>query len=170
MQDRRSAFPGHDDPLPRSAIDSPTYTRTENNPIHLVHKRYWALLVVAVAALGLYSFYTPVSIPNALHCDKTGAGYFYALTGGVPSRDSVQPLSDTAAAVLEDYSAFHILQQDAVFDSAEAIVIYPAEDTNYALYATPEASYVFAVDKEKFRYQIRDDGTFYQTLYTALNT
>ena len=92
------------------------------------------------------------------------------LTGGVPSRDSVQPLSDTAAAVLEDYSASHILQQDAVFDSAEAIVIYPAEDTNYALYATPEASYVFAVDKEKFRYQIRDDGTFYQTLYTALNT
>lgn len=59
--------------------------------------------------------------------------------------------------------ANHILQQDAVFEPG-AIVVYPDEDTNYALYAAPDGAYVFALDKNKFRYRVQDGADLYQIL------
>ena len=50
MEDRRSAFPGKDyEPEEHNILDGP-YVRTENEPIHVVHKRYWAFLFTALPA------------------------------------------------------------------------------------------------------------------------
>ena len=53
MEDRRAAFPTHDEPH-HNILDSPNMP-THNDPINVVHKRYWALLAVAVLGIGLFS-------------------------------------------------------------------------------------------------------------------
>ena len=169
MEDRRSAFPGKDyEPEEHNILDGP-YVRTENEPIHVVHKRYWALLVAAVVIIALFSFYSPASMTGALHCSSDETQFVYATASDNFSRAQAQPLNQAATEILLSYSTSHMLQQEAVFDVQDAIVIYPAEDTNYALYATPEASYIFAVDQNKYRYRVNDDGTFYETLTAAIN-
>lgn len=174
MEDRRSAFPGKDyepDCEPQHNILDGPYMRTENESIDVVHKRYWALLVVAVICIGLFSFYAPTSMMQALHCDKDETSFVYTLVedSAAFSRDQSKPLNAAAVDVLKARSASHMMQQDAVFDSDHAIVVYPAEDTDYALYATEEAAYVFAIGQEKFRYQIKgDDGALYQALLETI--
>lgn len=172
MEDRRSAYPTKDTPQ-HNILDGPNM-RTESDPIHVVHKRYWLLLVVAVVIIGLYSFYMPASMMTALHYDKQEGHFSYVIldssfeTAAELPREQATSLNAEAVTVLNSYSTAHMLQQDAVFDSENAIVVYPDEDTNYALYATPDASYIFAIDKSKFRYQVKDDGQFYQLLFTSL--
>ena len=77
-------------------------------------------------------------------------------------------MSRRTAAVLTARSASHMLQQDAVFEGG-AIVVYPSENTNYALYVSESGSYVFAEDDSKFRFQVKDDsGDLYSLLSAAL--
>lgn len=172
MEDRRSAYPTKDTPE-HNIFDGPV-TRTENDPIHDVHRRYWMMLVVGVVCVGLYFFYTPASMTSALHCNQQETAFSYVIADGAYDTAADLPSTEAAALnaeavdILKSYSTSHMLQQDAVFDSENAIVIYPDEDTNYALYATPDVSYVFALDKSKFRYQVKDDGNFYQLLEDAL--
>lgn len=174
MEDRRSAFPGKDyaaDYEPQHNILDGPYMRTENDPINTVHKRYWALLAVAVVCIGLFSFYAPVSMMAALHCDKDETSFVYIPVedGMTAPRAQAKTLDAAAVDVLKACSAAHMMQQNAVFDSENAIFIYPAEDTNYALYATEDAAYVYAIDMEKFRYQVKDDnGALYQALLEAI--
>ena len=61
-------------------------------------------------------------------------------------------LPENAVPVLKSYSTAHITQQNAVFDDT-GILICPQEPTNYALYAAKDISYIFALDKAKFRYR-----------------
>ncbi len=164
MENRRAAFPTHDPEPDHNILDGP-YMRTENEPIEVVHKRYWALLVVGILCIGLFSFYAPVNMMRALHCEKTETDFIYMVSdGGAVSADHGVPLSDDGVTALKACSTAHIMQQDADF-SAPGIFIFPAEATNYALYATENTAYVYAVDQEKFRYQVRDDGG---ALYRAL--
>ena len=168
MEDRRSAFPGKDyEADDHNILDGP-YVRTENEPIHVVHKRYWALLAVGVVAIGCVSFYSPASMTSALHCSSDETQFVYATAADDFSRAAAQPLNQEAVEVLTSYSTAHMLQQEASLDAADAIVIYPAEDTNYALYASSEGSYVFALDQNKYRYSVKDDGSFYASLSAAI--
>lgn len=164
MEDRRAAFPTHD-PEPEHNILDGSYMRTENDPIEVVHKRYWALLVVGVLCIGLFSFYSPVGMMRALHCDKTETDFVYILSDGdAISANQATELSAEGVTALKGCSTTHMVQKDADF-SAPGIFVYPAENTNYALYATENAAYVFAVDQEKYRYQVKDDnGALYQAL------
>lgn len=180
MEDRRAAYPTKDTPdMPpdagRSAIDSPVM-RAENDSIHNVHRRYWMLLVIGVVCVGLYSFYAPVSMTSALHCaNGQNVSFSYLIleedcisAAALPARAEALPLNAEAEAVLTARSASHMLQQDAVFEGG-AIVVYPSENTNYALYVSESGSYVFAEDDSKFRFQVKDDsGDLYSLLSAAL--
>lgn len=175
MQDRRSAFPGREPATEaennRSILDAPFF-RKENAPIEFVHKRYLILLLVGTIAVGAFSFFSPCNMMRALQYDKQETAFTYAMIDGsyetaadLPA--ATEPLPIDAVSVLKSYSTSHILQEDAVFNG-EAILIYPAESTNYALYVTKETSYVFAIDRSKFRYTVTDDGTFYEAISAAL--
>lgn len=173
MEDRRNAFPGKDDPPEHNILDGP-HMRTENDPINVVHKRYWALLAVGVLCVGLFSFYTPASMTAALHCSKDETAFVYmTINGGaIPARTEIEltPLPETAVDVLRSHTTSHMLQTALAPDVGPALVIYPAEDTNYGLYVTENEAYVFAVDKYKARYRVKDeDGTFYRQLCGALD-
>lgn len=172
MEDRRSAFPGKDYEPEHNILDGP-HMRTESDPINVVHKRYWALLAVGVLVIGLFSFYAPASMMAALHCGKDETAFVYTcLDGGAsPDRNSADlaPLPAAAVEVLRGSSTAHMLQTDLTPDTRQAIVIYPAEDTNYGLYITPADAYVFAADQGKARYRVKDeDGVLYQRLSAAL--
>lgn len=164
MEDRRAAFPTHDEPH-HNILDGPNMP-THSDPINVVHRRYWALLAVAVVGIGLFSFYSPVRMVAALHCSAEKPNFSYALVhdaaAPVPP-EAALPLSAEASDALQKARANHILQQDAVFEPG-AIVVYPDEDTNYALYAAPDGAYVFALDKNKFRYRVQDGADLYQIL------
>lgn len=169
MEDRRAAFPTHDEPQ-HNILDGPNMP-THNDPINVVHKRYWALLAVAVLGIGLFSFYSPVGMTSALHCSAENAGFSYVLVhdaGIFLSPGEAVPLSAEATEALQRTRTNHMLQQNAVFE-AGAIVVYPDEDTNYALYAAPEGAYVFALDKNKFRYRVQDGAALYQILAEAVS-
>ena len=77
MEDRRAAFPTHDEPH-HNILDGPNIP-THSDPINVVHKRYWALLAVAVVGIGLFSFYSPVRMVAALHCSAEKPNFSYAL-------------------------------------------------------------------------------------------
>ena len=77
MEDRRAAFPTHDEPH-HNILDGPNMP-THSDPINVVHKRYWALLAVAVVGIGLFSFYSPVRMVAALHCSAEKPNFSYAL-------------------------------------------------------------------------------------------
>ncbi len=167
MEDRRAAFPTHDAPADHNILDGP-YMRTENDPINVVHKRYWALLVVGVLCIGLFSFYAPVGIYNALHCDKDTANFVFSLSeGGMDDLSGGAALNVDAVSILTDLRLSHMMQQDADV-SAPGIFVYPAEDTNYVLYAGEQGAYVLAADQMKFRYRVKDDnGALYHKLLEA---
>lgn len=169
MENRRAAFPTHDPEPDHNILDGP-YMRTESEPIEVVHKRYWALLVVGVLCIGLFSFYAPVNMMRALHCEKSETDFLYLVSdGGAAPAEQGAPLSENGVAALKACSTAHIMQQDADF-SAPGIFVFPAETTNYALYATENTAYVYAVDQEKFRYQVRgDDGALYRALQKTDN-
>ena len=101
-----------------------------------------------------------------MHCSAEKPNFSYALVhdaaAPVPP-EAALPLSAEASDALQKARANHILQQDAVFEPG-AIVVYPDEDTNYALYAAPDGAYVFALDKNKFRYRVQDGADLYQIL------
>lgn len=175
MNDRRAAFPSHD-PAPQSEghnqnqrnILDGFWTRTENEPIEEVHRRYYILLVIGVILVGAVSFVSPVRMMRALHCDKDYAEFTYSIvSAGAPAEETVLP--QEAVALIKEYSTAHIVQKDAVFD-ADGIVIYPQEDTNYALYLTQEESFVYATDRNKFRYQVKDDGALYQAVLDCIES
>lgn len=173
MEDRRNAFPGKDDPPEHNILDGP-HMRTENDPINVVHKRYWALLAVGVLCVGLFSFYAPASMTAALHCSRDETSFIYAYLDGsfVPARNEIEltPLPEAAADVLRSHTTAHMIQADLAPDAGPALVIYPAEDTNYGLYVSEHEAYVFAADKYKARYRVKDeDGTFYGQLCSALD-
>ena len=170
MDDRRAAFPTHDAPVEHSILDGP-HMRTENDPINVVHKRYWALLIVGTLCIGLFSFYAPVGMMRALHCDRNETDFNYSFSaGGIAPPAHTSPLNAEGVAALKGCSTAHMMQKDADF-SAPGIFVYPAEDTNYALYATDSAAYVFAVDQEKYRYIVKNDnGALYQALTDAAET
>ena len=90
MEDRRAAFPTHDEPH-HNILDGPNMP-THSDPINVVHKRYWALLAVAVVGIGLFSFYSPVRMVAALHCSAEKPNFSYALV-----HDAAAPVSPEAA-------------------------------------------------------------------------
>ena len=174
MEDRRSAFPGKDYEQEHNILDSP-HMRTENDPINVVHKRYWALLVVGVLCIGLFSFYAPASMAAALHCSKEETAFVYMTVNGgaIPARTETEltPLPDAAVDVLHSHTTAHMIQAPLVSDAGPALVIYPAEDTNYGLYVSEHDAYVFAIDKYKARYRVKDEnGAFYELLCAALGS
>lgn len=168
MEDRRAAFPTHDPAPEHNILDGPAM-RTENAPIDVVHKRYLALLIVGVICIGLFSFYSPVRMMRALHCDQKETDFVYSLSGGgiaAPAQGAA--LGAEGVTALKARSTAHMVQKDADF-SAPGIFVYPVEATNYALYATEDGAWVFAVDQEKLRYQVKeDDGALYQALLDTI--
>ncbi len=188
MEDRRSSFPTHDS-TPQPNILDGFHMRTKNASIEVVHKRYYILLVIGVILVGAISFYAPTGMMRALHCEKDETHFTYTILSkdalsdastekitsildGSINAESTCPqgiLPEDAVSVLKSYSTAHMIQQDAVFDK-DGILIYPEDATNYALYATKDASYVFALDKAKFRYHVKDDGAFYDSLLDIIQS
>lgn len=169
MADRRAAFPSHD-PAPdneRNILDG-FWMRTENEPIEVVHKRYYILLVVGVILVGAASFLSPVGMMRALHCEKNCTEFTYSIVSDSTAADA-RVLPQEAVALMKEHSTAHILQKDAVLD-ADGIVIYPQSETNYALYITQEEAFVFATDQNKFRYKVKDDGTLYQSMLDCIES
>ena len=185
MEDRRSSFPTRDTEPEPNILDG-FHMRTENEPLEVVHKRYFILLVVGVLLIGFASFYAPVGMMRALHCPKDQTAFTAAVVETADGADA--PLtahalalpedgteftirqaapSSEVVALMKDHSTAHILQQDAVFNTG-GIFIYPDTDSNYALYAAEEGSYIFALDKLKARYVIRDNESFYPALLQAM--
>ena len=188
MEDRRSSFPTHDSTPEPNILDG-VYVRTENAPLEVIHKRYYILLLIGIILVGAFSFYAPTGMMRALHCEKRETNFIYTIL----SEDALSQMSATditdflqgietqsthltktvlpenAVPVLKSYSTAHMTQQNAVFDDT-GILICPQEPTNYALYAAKDISYIFALDKAKFRYQVRDDGTFYAALADAIKS
>lgn len=168
MEDRRAAFPTHDPAPDHNILDGPAM-RTENAPIDVVHKRYLALLIVGVICIGLFSFYSPVRMMRAMHCDKKETDFVYCISdGGIAAPVQGTALDAEGVTALKECSTAHIVQKDADF-SAPGIFVYPVEATNYALYATEDGAWVFAVDQEKIRYQVKEDnGALYQALLNTM--
>ena len=152
------------------AADQPAVTkhRRLRGKTLLIAAAACLILAVGVVAIGCVSFYSPASMTSALHCSSDETQFVYATAADDFSRAAAQPLNQEAVEVLTSYSTAHMLQQEASLDAADAIVIYPAEDTNYALYASSEGSYVFALDQNKYRYSVKDDGSFYASLSAAI--
>ena len=169
MEDRRSAFPGKDDYEPAHNILDGPHMRTESDPINVVHKRYWALLAAGVLLIGLFSFYAPASMTAALHCAKDETAFVYTVLdgGAAPIRNDagLAPLPAAAVEILRTRTTSHMLQADLTLGTGQAILIYPAEDTNYGLYVTETHAYVFACEQGKARYRVKDEnGDLYQLL------
>ena len=154
-------------------LDGP-YLRTSNESMDVIHHRYWLLLVVGAVILGLISFYSPVPMASALHCHNDETDFVYAEVSG-PFEDAAKldrsdfsPLTGEALTILTGRTTSHMMQTDATYPAQEAIVVLPAEDTNYGLYAAAEGSFVFAIDANKFRYSVKENETFYPALQDAV--
>lgn len=173
MNDRRAAFPGRETRTTEyNQLDGP-YMRKEHAPIQEIHRRYYILLVIGVIAIALFSFYMPVSVQAALHCPRNETSYVYtvydapSVGNAVPRREdmTLQPVPNDAVELLVGVRASHMIQRDFTWDDAGGVVLYPAEDTDYALYLSADGAYVYAVGSGKVRYRLNDEDN---ALYVRL--
>lgn len=168
MDDRRASFPTHDSaPQVEHNILDGSWIRTENEPIEVVHKRYYLLLVVGVLLVGAASYLSPVGMMRALHCDKNCTEFTYSMVSNEAPADSAG-LPEEAVALLKNCSTSHMIQKDAVFGTG-GILIYPQEETNYALYLAEDSAFVYATDQNKFRYQVKNSADLYEAVLACLS-
>ena len=133
-----------------------------------IHRRYFLVLVVIVIFAGVFSYSTPAAVYRMLHAHEDGLSpmTYSVVSDGAPGGSAALP--DNVGTLIAGAKCTHMVQKDAEMADG-SIIVYPAEQTGYALVFLPDGEgYVYAEDAGKFRGKVTDDGGAIYAAVSAL--